>query len=308
MRTSNLAVAFFAGAFSLLLAGTAGAYCRTSSCMEGMAHTAAVCDPPQQTDCGTPLFWASRCIGYSVQVNASIKVTFAQTEQVMKAAFATWAAADCTGGNPQMAVTEAAPATCDQHEYNQTKGNANIILYHDDVWPYEGSPNTLALTTVTYNLDTGEIYDADMELNSADNDFTVSDTNVDFDLQSIVTHETGHFQGLAHSANPTAVMWPEYVEHTTTLRTLTADDEAGICAIYPPSPANSDCDATPRHGFSTLCAAQQPAQSTSSCGVGSPGGAPGSDGGTGPSGGVLAGLGALVLAWGRSRLRRRATA
>ena len=32
--------------------------------------------------------------------------------------------------------------------------------------------NTLALTTVTYNLDTGEIYDADMELNSARRQFT----------------------------------------------------------------------------------------------------------------------------------------
>src|SRR5262249_43161433 len=154
-------------------------------------------------------------------------------------------------------VTEAAPVNCKQHEYNQKAGNANIILYHDDLWPYEGTNNTLALTTVTYNLDTGEIYDADMELNSADNDFTVGDTNVDFDLLSIVPHETGHFLGLAHSHESTATMWPSYDPPTTNLRHISADDIAGICAIYPPGSDRTCCDATPRHGFSPDCAAQQ---------------------------------------------------
>ena len=109
MRTSSLALA--AGLGVLLHAGAAGAYCRTSVCSmtdpttgKMMQTTAAVCDPPQQTDCGIPLFWASRCIEYSVQENASKEVTFAQTEQVMKAAFATWAAAGCSGGTPQRAV------------------------------------------------------------------------------------------------------------------------------------------------------------------------------------------------------------
>ncbi len=124
---------------------------------------------------------------------------------------------------------------------------------------------------------------------------------MEFDLQSIVTHETGHFQGLAHSGNPTAVMWPEYNQGTTTLRTLTPDDEAAICAVYPASPVNSDCDSTPRHGFSPLCAAQQPVQSTSKCAAV----AVGRDAGGGASAGLLAALGAVVLAW-RTRARARA--
>ncbi len=299
MRGSAVALSLglAGGVGALLPAGDAAAYCRTSSCLEGMPHTAAVCDPPQETDCGKPLFWASRCVGYSVQEGASREVTFAQTEQVMHAAFATWAGASCLGGGmPQMAVTEAAPAVCDKHEYNSNASNANIILYHDTSWPYEGTANTLALTTVTYNIDTGEIYDADMELNSADNDFTLGTSNVEFDLQSIVTHETGHFQGLAHSGNPTAVMWPEYTEHTVTLRTLTPDDEAGLCAVYPPSPVNNDCDATPRHGFSPLCAAQQPPP-PKACSAA----APGRDAGSGPPAGATAALGVVFLAWRRAR-------
>jgi MYXO-CTERM domain-containing protein len=85
-------------------------------------------------------------------------------------------------------------------------------------------------------------------------------------------------------------MWPEYVPQTITLRTLTPDDEAAICAVYPPTPINNDCDATPRHGFSALCAAQQP--NPSSCSAVTPG----SDNAGGPPGGVLAVLGALFLA------------
>lgn len=310
MRRNSLALVpvLGAGLAALLSAGTAGAYCRTASCTPATnPHTEQVCNPPYTDDCGIPLFWASRCLGYSVQQSASKQVTFAQTEQVMKSAFASWTSAACPGGGtPQMQVTEAAPAVCDEHEYNQSAGNANIILYHDDVWPYEGQSNsTLALTTVTYNLDTGEIYDADMELNSADNQFTLGTTGtIDFDLPSIVTHETGHFLGMAHSHDMTATMWPEYVPGTTTLRKLSADDIAGICAIYPPTPANNDCDATPRHGFSALCAAQQPPPpSGSKCSTG----APGSGSSGGPPAGAMAALGALIFA-ARRRSRLRSTA
>ena len=301
MTRSNLLVALGAGVAALLGAGSAHAYCRTASCLEGMPHTEQVCDPPQTTDCGIPLFWASRCIGYSIQEDASAQVTFAQTEQVVKSAFASWASAVCAdGGTPQMLVTEAAPAVCHQHEYNQTRGNANIIMYHDDTWPYEGQSNaTLALTTVTYDIDTGEIYDADMELNSADNHFTLGDTGVDFDLLSIVTHETGHFQGMAHSANPEATMWPSYTPGTISLRDLSADDKAGICAIYPSTPANSDCNATPRHGFSPLCAAEQPTPSTSKCSTT----VPGNTSSFAPAAGVLAALGALLFAARRRESR-----
>jgi MYXO-CTERM domain-containing protein len=40
-------------------------------------------------------------------------------------------------------------------------------------------------------------------------------------------------------------------------RSLTDDDRAGICAVYPPGEIRAACDATPRHGFSPLCAAAQ---------------------------------------------------
>jgi hypothetical protein len=276
-----------------------------------MPHTAAVCDPPNPDDCGTVIAWPQPCVEYSVQSDASPKwgITFADTEQIMKQAFATWMNAACSGGgNPHILVTEGPRATCNIHEYNQTAGNANVVLYHDDKWPYEGQPGTtLALTTVTYSLDSGQIYDADMELNSADNHFTLGNTGVAFDLLSIVTHESGHFLGMAHSHDPSATMWPDYQQGTTNLRNLSADDIAGICAIYPPGDAISNCDPTPRHGFSACCAADQ-ASGGAACAVqggdnGSGGcaSAPGSSSAHGLPAGALAALGALLLATRRKR-------
>lgn len=316
----RLALAAAVGLAAAVTASTAArpaaAFCRTSSCPN--VGTSQVCTPAGPGDCGTPLFWARPCVGWSLQKDASAKTTFAETEKIVTTAFHAWTSAACPGGGtPEMAVVEAMPAVCAKHEYNQMAGNANVVLFHDDKWPYEGSPNTLALTTVTYNLDTGEIYDADLELNSADNHFTTGDSNVMFDLLSIVTHETGHFLGMAHSPDVHATMFPAYTPMTTALRTLSPDDIAGICAIYPPGKNPCACDLTPRHGFSAKCAADQtpadvsgatpaecspptttPGTSSGGCSA-TPGATP-----SGIAGAGLAGiLGALLLAGRRRRVR-----
>lgn len=77
-----------------------------------------------------------------------------------------------------------------------------------------------------------------------------------------MTHETGHFLGLAHSHQPDATMYPVYQQGTTMIRNLSDDDIAGICAVYPPGDIPSDCDPTPHHGFSALCAAAGAAGAT----------------------------------------------
>lgn len=289
-------------ALALAPAAPAAAYCRTSVC-PGVG-TSQVCTPPLPGDCGIPLRWPSPCVGFSVQEDASTQVDYATTEAIFTQAFETWMEADCGGGaHPRVAVSNAGSVVCDLHEYNQQKSNANIIVYRDEEWPHPGSAHTLALTTVTYNLDNGEIYDADMELNSADHDFTTGDTEVRFDLLSIATHETGHFLGLAHSTDPTATMFSGYNEGTIGLRDLTEDDIDGICAIYPPGEIDS-CDATPRHGFSQLCADDQ---EEGCCTMAPGGGRGGGEGREGRIAGALAALGAMIAAR-RLRARRGARA
>ncbi|MEO7327935.1 MAG: matrixin family metalloprotease [Minicystis sp.] len=308
MSRSRLAFTAAVGVLSLTsltLSADAVAYCRTTSC--GDKGTGDKCNPVGASDCGTPLFWTGPCVGFSVQKDGSKDVTFAKTEAVLTAAFATWMSAPCAGGGtPHVKVIELAPAVCTAHEYNQTKANTNLVVFRDDSWPYAGSAATLALTTVTYNLDTGEIYDADMELNSFEHHFTTDDATIEFDLQAVVAHEAGHFLGLAHSANGDATMYADYKQGDKSLRDLTADDIAGMCAVYPPGAAiPASCDATPRHGFSVECAAQQPegTSSSSSSGGSSGGCAISASDDAQPGVGLAALLGALGLAL-RLRVRR----
>jgi hypothetical protein len=180
-------------------------------------------------------------------------------------------------------VRDLGPVACDQVRYNSDGPNQHAIIFRDDTWPHNDANNTLALTTVTFNPDTGEIFDADMEINTATIKVTLHDpVPADgYDFASIVTHETGHFLGMAHSGDGHATMFAHYQQGSTVMRNLTSDDVDGICAIYPPggtrsvstqvAPSGSvpedSCDPTPRHGFTTECS-QAPAKS---CAVAEPG-------------------------------------
>ena len=85
------------------------------------------------------------------------------------------------------------PVECDRVKYNQDFGNQNVIVFRDDKWDKNDSSNTLALTTVTFNPDTGEIYDADIELNTLD-ERTNRDAHADLGqrmLRALCRHKLG---------------------------------------------------------------------------------------------------------------------
>jgi hypothetical protein len=228
----------------------AWAYCRTAACPGD--KVGARCEPAESTDCGTALFWPTPCVGFSVQKDGGPAISAADMKPIVETAFSAWMDADCGGGStPKISVSDLGTVSCDKIEYNQKGANNNAIIFRSDKWPYAAT-NAIALTTVTYNLDTGEIRDADMELNAVDETFTTSDKNVNVDLLSIVTHEAGHFLGMAHSPVPGATMEADYPPHSITLRSLEADDIAGICAAYPPGNIGT-CDPTPRGGLGDAC-------------------------------------------------------
>jgi len=136
-------------------------------------------------------------------------------------------------------ISEAAHSTSRQVGYNPNGGNENLALFRQtscttaapssdacwqaqtcnnvyDCWVYSAA--TIALTTTTYDKNTGILYDADIEFNSADFIFTTvnsppclqsaqNQTCVATDVQNTITHETG-FQ-----ATPTLglIVWPKSV-------------------------------------------------------------------------------------------------
>lgn len=253
MRARHLTAAAAVGLALFALPRQAEAYCRTTTCTPATCVPSASC-----TSCmegGLPLYWPGGCASFSVNEAGSPKrgITAQLTKDMISQALARWMGVDCGGGAPSLKLFKSEDVRCAEQEYNQEAPNANIWMYRDDFWPYASSSATLALTTVTYNVKTGEIFDADVEINSAESPITVGDENVQFDLDSIITHESGHFLGLAHTCDKSATMFFSYGLGDTKLRSLETDDIAGICAIYPPGKDVSSCDPTPRHGFSRDC-------------------------------------------------------
>jgi MYXO-CTERM domain-containing protein len=249
------------------------AFCRTSACELGDYGT--LCTPARDGDCGLPLFWKESCVGFSVQHGGSRDFTSELAGELVSQAFATWESADCDGGRPHVFVQQQPDVVCAAPEYNVdfnvARGNANVVMFRDDDWPYPGLEDGLALTTVTYDTETGEIYDADIELNTFSFLFTTSDTHVYYDLLSTLQHETGHFLGIAHSDDVSAVMHAEPESGTTRHRELTADDVAAICDAYPPEepPLDATCSPMP-HDFSPQCGqspAPPPASSDRGCSI-----------------------------------------
>jgi hypothetical protein len=288
----------------LLLEQAAAAYCRSAACSpQGTDDSTQgqVCNPPADGDCGIELQWRQPCVSFDVAEAASNQVDYAAADAALTAAFATWQGLDCGGGTPGIQVFDFGPVSCAVVEYNQHGGNANVLVFRDDVWPHDtggGGVDTLALTTVTYDVDKGDIYDADIEVNTADNTFSTTDTPgpTDADLLSVLTHETGHFFGLAHTMVAGATMYPSYTPGTDTIRNPAADDIAAICDAYPPGRIGTgDCTGIPRHGWAPVCYA---AQTYVRC-------AAGPRVGDGGEGGYALGPGLFLAALGLVVARRR---
>lgn len=253
--SGTLKRAAFAAALLLAtfgLARSAHAYCYTTTCSEVYE-----CDGEPAPDECKVLGWASRCVGYAVQEDRRDGISADTLEEIVEIAFDTWKNADCGDGTPGFVVQNLGRVSCDKQQYNLDAGNASIIMMRVDDWPY-GSER-LALTTTNFDPETGDLRDADMEINGFDYDFTVSDEEVGYDLLSVVTHEVGHFLGMNHSPVDGATMTPSASFGTTDLVTLEPDDVAGICQLYPPDDApKKTCNPLPKHGFSPYCRDDQP--------------------------------------------------
>lgn len=232
----------------------ASAYCRESTCNPSGAR----CTPAGAADCGVTLSWQRTCLGFATQQDGSATVTAATARGILVKAFAAWEAVDCGDGPAGVKVIDTGLVPCGAAEYNDHAGNVNVLVFRDKNWPHPEGTDNIALTTVTYDLGTGQIFDADIEVNTAQYHLTTGDLKPDYDLLAVLTHEAGHFLGLAHSPEPTATMFASYMPGDLGDRTLAQDDMAGLCDAFPPDPGlAAACNPIPRHGFSADCAVEQ---------------------------------------------------
>ena len=249
-----------------------------SSANEALAfcRTTTVKSPPDYDavgagcwDKGVPLFWRNACVGYSMQRSASRKISYEDAANALSTAFTRWTGATCptegTGrSRTSIDVRDLGPADCANVEYKSGVANQNVIVFRDETWKY--GKTVLGLTTVVYNPETGEIYNADMEINTLDMEpLAVRDPVAPdaYDFLSVVTHEAGHFLGIAHSDVPGSTMFARYDQGQTSMRNLSPDDVSAICTVYRPDGDRAvlngkitqapQCNPTPRGGYSPEC-------------------------------------------------------
>ncbi len=288
---SALALPVALAVFSV--APEASAFCRSTTCTGDCPRDEEECKTT-----GKKLFWKTACVGYSVHEDGTENLPMKHVRPAIARSFGAWVDLECEdGGFATISFSELDDVSCHRTEYNPDDPNANIVLFQDTKWGYTSADNNLAKTTVTFDDETGEILDADIEVNHAYNGFTISDSNVDYDLVSVLTHEAGHFIGLDHTLDSVATMNATYEKGTVDLRTIEPDDVAAACAAYP-SDRDAACKTEPKGGLGDECG-----------GTPSDPGAPVDEGGCSvgadPVRGSLAGAFAVALAGVLLRARRR---
>lgn len=212
-----------------LAPAAAGAFCRTRTVPPPADFNSA----NGCFDQGVPLYHPSQCVSYRLAAETP-SLPRDSLSTALARAFGAW-----TSNNPTclpgISVIELAPTTETKIvDYVVGTRGHNVVGVVEGPWPHAGGGDTLSLATLTFNAETGEVFDVDVELTSQVSFSLGEAPSPDgYDLTAVLTHEAGHFLGLAHSPIPEAVMWPSYTPGTTTQRTLATDDQLGVCAIYP---------------------------------------------------------------------------
>jgi hypothetical protein len=224
MRADIVAVAV---ALSALLPSTAGAFCRT--------RTIPVPPSFAGPDCfteGAPLFHPSQCVTYHLLSREAPELPYARLSDALARAFAGWTApnAVCTPGITAIELERVGDAKIVDYTPGED-GTRNVIGVVEGAWPHNDLNETLALVTLTFKPETGEVLDADMEIRSG-TDWSPSSPDA-IDLDHAMAHEAGHFLGLAHTADSMAVMFPSIQPGTPNPPVFTTDDRQGVCSIYP---------------------------------------------------------------------------
>lgn len=224
--------------FVLGLAIQAHAFCRQNACRDN-PETGRLCGR-DEVGCineGVTLYYSTPCLSFGVARGAGAVLEFSdqEFEAIVSEAFRAWKSVDCGGGQPPgFEVQSVGTIDVDGNFFCESEVGANLSVWTSvSQWTYKR--DALGYTSSMYAIETGEVFDADVELN-------LEKVRAEFPkerwrqvLLSVMTHEAGHFLGIGHSTDSRAVMAGAYSDFDLLNRRLTDDDVQAICTIYPPA-------------------------------------------------------------------------
>lgn len=178
---------------------------------------------------GAPIHWEEPCVGVYWNEDGSDNVEGDADLKAFQLSMDAWNKVQCSTAELQYAGLTNSTVTDYEHE----DPPYSLVVFREKNWPYAQRP--VAFTSVTYNPNTGVVVDADIEVNGEDFHFTTNPqlNGNAIDIQNTLTHELGHVLGFDHSADSDSTMFFQTVAGETGMRTLSQDDEEGLCTLYP---------------------------------------------------------------------------
>lgn len=263
----RLVPAALAATLALCAASRAEAFCRTTTC-PSKSGTCEI-DAKGCNRSGTPLHWDVRPpLTFRFQKDGSSFLLQAEARAAIRTAFYRWTDVMCEGGRTSLRFVEGEEMVEDKSLVGGPNPPPFGIFFRDRGWPHQNADDQLALTTILFRPSGGISY-ADIEVNTTNYTFSAAEVGDGIDLQIVMTHEVGHYIGLAHSLEPNSIMAAALCEggdrcsrERIAARRLADDDRAAVCTLYPPRSAEPPAE-PPSDG----CAQSGPAGGTSALSV-----------------------------------------
>ncbi|AWV90484.1 matrixin family metalloprotease [Bradymonas sediminis] len=189
--------------------------------------------------CPNGATWSSnrQPLNYYINQNGVSTVPMTSLSRIIQDSFNAWSEPCCSGFSANYRGTT--------HLGSPNSNREMVLTFEENNWPAQmGNVNVTVAVTLFQASNDCSIYAAPILYNAVKFDFCTSGNNCT-DLQSITTHEIGHSLGLNHSNHADATMYYAYTGGTSA-RTLSPDDIAGVCTLYPDNSCNCatdrDCD------------------------------------------------------------------
>lgn len=153
---------------------------------------------------------------------ANLDLPEAQAESAMLVGASSWA----TQASPSFSFTYAGRST----QTTTTLDGLNLVVFRN-------AGNGAAIATTYYWFNGSGFLDADIVFWDGGFRFFAGSSGCSggFYIEDIAAHEFGHALGLGHTDVAGATMFPSASSCSTALRSLEADDIAGVQSLYPPT-------------------------------------------------------------------------